>query len=199
MSGRSVLLEDDVIRLVEPSTRHESDFRSLRRRSSRFLTRWEPRRPPGDTPGSLVEFQRMLRKPQGDRSRRMFCERIRDGRIVGQVGLLDARGGPAITAVISYWIGRPFVRRGHGTRMVAMAMDHAFGSLGVERLRADIQPGNDASRRLVRGLGLRMDGYSTDFREIDGEHRDHEHWWMRRQDWRGRSAGSGTDVPSASD
>ncbi len=181
----SVLVQDDVIRLVEPGIRHESDFRSLRRRSNRFLTRWEPRRPPGDTPGSLVEFQRMLQKPRGDRSRRIFCERIRDGRIIGQVGILDAMKGPPITVVISYWIGRPFVRRGHGTRMVALAMDHAFQSLGVERIRADIQPGNEASRRLARSLGLRMDGYSTQFREIDGERRDHEHWWIRRLDWRG--------------
>lgn len=195
----AILARDEVLRLVRPCHRHEIGFRSLRRRSDRFLTRWEPRRGAGDVPGSLTEFQRMIRRSGNGGSKRMFCERIRDGRLVGQVGITDLEPGPPLIGVIGYWIGRPFIRKGYGTRMVGLAMDHAFGSLGMEGIRADIQPRNEPSRRLVRGLGLRMEGYSPDFVEIDGERRDHEHWWLRKRDWIDGTKSSGHDVRSARD
>ncbi|WP_260334167.1 GNAT family N-acetyltransferase [Streptomyces beigongshangae] len=57
---------------------------------------------------------------------------------------------------------------------VAPAVHHAFGRLGPNRLEAGIQPGNEASRRLVRRLGFRKEGFSPGFIRIGGAWRDHE-------------------------
>ena len=97
-------------------------------------------------------------------------------------------------AVISYWIGRPFTRRGYGTRMVELALEHAFDVIEVERVEADVQPGNDASRHLLRGVGFRMVGYSPRLLEIGGKQRVHERWTMLRNDWRRRDTERSRDI-----
>jgi ribosomal-protein-alanine N-acetyltransferase len=52
----------------------------------------------------------------------------------------------------------------------------AFGYLGLHRLEADIQPGNEPSLRFARRAGFRREGYSPRFARIDGVWRDHERW-----------------------
>ena len=177
------LADDGVLRLVDIREDHEAAFRSLRKRSGRFLSRWEPRRSPGDVPGSLVEFQRFLKGSRGRGSRRLLCERIQDGRLVGQVGISMIESGSLSNAVLSYWIGRPFIRRGYGTRMVEIALAYTFDTIGMERVEANIQPNNDASRHLLRGIGFRMEGYSDEYLEIDGRRCDHERWAILRNEW----------------
>ena len=183
-SSRSRWLADDgVLRLVDIREDHEAAFRSLRKRSGRFLSRWEPSRSPGDVPGSLVEFQRFLKASRGRRSRRLLCERIQDGRLVGQVAISMIEPGSLSNAVLGYWIGRPFIRRGYGTRMVGLALACTFDKIDIDRIEANIQPDNDASRHLLRGIGFRMEGYSPEYLEIDGKRRDHERWAILRSEW----------------
>ena len=182
-TGSGWLANDEVLRLVNIREDHEPAFRSLRKRSGRFLSRWEPRRSPGDTPGSLVEFQRFLKGSRGRRSRRLLCERFQDGRLVGQVGISMIESGSFSKAVLSYWIGRPFIRRGYGTRMVELALAYTFDTIGMQRIEANIQPDNDASRHLLRGVGFRMEGYSPEYLEIDGRRCDHERWAILRNEW----------------
>ena len=67
---------------------------------------------------------------------------------------------------------------GHGlmTEAVGLAAAHAFEALGLHRLEANIQPGNQRSLVLVRRLGFRLEGFSPRYLRVSGEWCDHERW-----------------------
>ena len=67
---------------------------------------------------------------------------------------------------------------GHGyvAEAVRLAVRYAFEELGLDRLEADVQPENTASRRVVEQAGFRPMGSAPKAICIAGEWRDHERW-----------------------
>ena len=72
-----------------------------------------------------------------------------------------------------------------------LALRLAFGSLGLHRLEANIQPGNASSVALVKGAGFRLEGYSRRYLKISGRWRDHERWAILAEDRPRRAGRSG--------
>lgn len=69
------------------------------------------------------------------------------------------------------------------TAALQLVLRHAFDTLRLHRLEANIQPGNKASIALVRRAGFTREGFSRRYLKINGHWRDHERWAILREDW----------------
>jgi [ribosomal protein S5]-alanine N-acetyltransferase len=105
----------------------------------------------------------------------LVCER-QTGGIAGLININNIVRGSFQCGAIGYAAFAPLAGRGYLSEGLRLAVALAFGELGLHRLEANIQPGNEASRRLVRRLGFRLEGYSPAFLRVDGAWRDHERW-----------------------
>ena len=72
------------------------------------------------------------------------------------------------------------------TEGIELVLRHAFGALGLHRLEANIQPGNERSIALAKRAGFRLEGFSPRYLKIDGKWRDHERWAILAEEFAGR-------------
>lgn len=187
MKGRATRLalqtgERIVLRYFEEADREA--YVALRRSSRRTLECWEPIPPDGFDAFGDDAFDRDLSLTCAPTSERLLICRRQDGELIGKLSFSDILRGPAQYCHIGYWIGEPFTGCGHMTEAIKLGLDHAFGPLGLHRVEANIQPHNEASRRVVRKCGFRLEGYSPRYIQIRGEWADHERWAMTVEEWR---------------
>jgi ribosomal-protein-alanine N-acetyltransferase len=140
-------------------------------------------------PQTAEAAARAIRAAGPSRQRLLVC-RSGDGAIVGLVNLNEIVRGAFQSAYLGYYGFAPHAGQGYMTEGLGMVIGHAFRTLGLHRLEANIQPGNRASRALVRRLGFRREGFSPRYLRIGGRWRDHERWAILREAWTAqRSAG----------
>nr|WP_097321374.1 GNAT family N-acetyltransferase [Actinoplanes atraurantiacus] len=82
--------------------------------------------------------------------------------LVGNCGMLTGRTGAA-EPEIGYLIGRSHRGRGYASE-AARAVLGECRAAGLGRVWSSIRPGNAAKRRIVEGLGLRVDRVERDER-----------------------------------
>ncbi|MGZ4154921.1 MAG: GNAT family N-acetyltransferase [Actinomycetota bacterium] len=134
------------------------------------------------------------------RARRVDVEclvvvRNEDGAIVGVFTLSQIFHGPFRNAYLGYFGLVPWAGNGYMHDGLQLVLRHAFGSLGLHRVEANIQPGNLASIALVSGAGFRREGFSPRYLKVAGRWRDHERWAILAEDLRGRPARSAAAAP----
>lgn len=106
----------------------------------------------------------------------LVCDHTAEGRIAGFVNINNIVRGAFLSGDLGYGAFAHAAGRGLLTEALGLVLPYAFGPLGLHRLGADIQPGNAASRALVRRAGFRLEGFSPELLFIDGAWRDHERW-----------------------
>ena len=112
-----------------------------------------------------------------------FLLRLRDGGdVVGIVNVSDMILGNFRSAHLSYYAFAGHEGRGLMAEGVRWIVPYAFGHLGLHRLEANVQPGNEPSRRLVQACGFRLEGFSPHYLTVDGAWRDHERWAITAED-----------------
>ena len=130
-------------------------------------------------------FDRLLARVEDDRHHTSLACLIEDGAIVGVFNLSEIVRGAFQSAFLAYAAVSGYEGQGLMSEGLQLLMQHAFDHLGLHRLEANIQPANAPSIALVRKAGFVYEGISRRYLQVDGDWRDHEHWVMLAEDWRG--------------
>ena len=158
---------------------------ALREQSRAHLTRWEPDWTADDMAQKAFRHRVRLQNQQLRRGTGLpllaFLQH--DGRLIGGVTLSQIRRGASHSAMLGYWIGVPFVRRGLAKAAVGGVLGHAFERMGLNRVEAACQPDNEASRRLLESLRFSREGVARDYLKINGAWRDHLLYAMISRDY----------------
>ncbi|MHB8310386.1 MAG: GNAT family N-acetyltransferase [Metallibacterium sp.] len=165
---RAMLPTRVVLRALQPS-----DARALlaAARDSRAL-----HHPWLRAPQTPTQFRAWLaRAAQPDHCTHLVCLR-EGGTPVGVINLSNIVRGAFASAYLSYYVFAGHERQGLMREALHAAVRHAFGTLKLHRLEANIQPGNAASRALLRACGFTLEGFSPRYLKIAGRWRDHERW-----------------------
>ncbi|TDD67449.1 N-acetyltransferase [Actinomadura darangshiensis] len=149
----------------------EAEFVDLAGQSAELHADWV--RTPTD-PLAFREYLARFADPAAGEA--LLIKRADTGIIAGHVTLTGIVRGPYDRAILGFAAFAPSAGRGFMTEGVGLTVHYAFGLLGLHRVEADVQPGNEPSRRLVRRLGFRREGFSPGFINIGGVWRDHERW-----------------------
>ncbi len=164
------------IRLERPGPRRERDFLGAVRRSRSLLRPWVA------PPSTAAAYRAYLRRLRGPGHAGYFVVLRSSGALVGVINLSEVVRGSFQSAYLGYYAFVPHAGRGLMSDGLRLVLRRAFGRLGLHRVEANIQPGNTASRALVRRLGFRREGFSRRYLKIAGRWRDHERWALLRED-----------------
>lgn len=147
----------------------------LRAQSRAHLTPWEPQWSRDEL--TRTAFRRRLRhyfrESREDLGYAFFAFRAGDDVLLGGITLSNVRRGVSQAVSLGYWMGEPFVRRGHMTNAVRAVLPYAFEELRLHRVEAACLPINAGSVRVLENNGFTREGLARRYLKIDGEWRDH--------------------------
>jgi len=111
--------------------------------------------------------------------------------LAGVINISEIVRGVFRSGYLGYYAFSPHSGRGYMTQGLRAVISLAFRRLRLHRLEANIQPDNDASRRLLQRLGFRCEGFSPRYLKIAGRWRDHERWAVTVEEWSSQNTRAG--------
>lgn len=172
-SGRLAVGERVLLRPIVAAD--EAEFTELARASAAAHYPWM------ELPTTAAEFAVFLARftPPVVNVGVAVCTRD-TGVMTGGINVNNIVRGRFQSAALGYWA---FVNttRGYMSEALRLLISYAFGDLDLHRLEANVQPGNEASARLVLRNGFRHEGRSPDYLFINGAWRDHDRYAITRE------------------
>ena len=165
------------VTIARPGRADQADFLALTRGSRGHHRPWA--HPPQDAAG----FRELLHRDAREDTEALLVRRVEDGALVGVFVLSQIFRKGFQSAGLGYYGSAEHAGHGYMSEGLALVLDHAFGPLGLHRVEANIQPGNEPSLALARRAGFRKEGFSPRFLKIGGRWRDHERWAILSEEW----------------
>jgi RimJ/RimL family protein N-acetyltransferase len=108
--------------------------------------------------------------------------RKNDGKVMGHVALryTDAT---AAQGEIRFALGPAFRRKGYGTEAVKAAVNLAFNEYKFHRVFARTDGKNEASARLLKGIGMRLEAHYREHALFQGEWDEELHFAILDREW----------------
>lgn len=106
-----------------------------------------------------------------------------DDRIIGTVTLYGI-DHPQARAEVGFALARAHWGRRYGREALTALLDHAFGTLALRRIEADVDPRNLPSCRLAERLGFQREGLLRNRWRVGGEFADSVLYGLLRNEYR---------------
>jgi RimJ/RimL family protein N-acetyltransferase len=110
-------------------------------------------------------------------------ERKEDRRLLGTCTLfrIDAGNG---RAELGYGLGSQYWSKGYMREALTALIAYSFGTLGLRRLEADVDPRNEGSLRLLGKLGFQREGLLRERWNVGGEIQDTAYFGLLAHEWK---------------
>jgi ribosomal-protein-alanine N-acetyltransferase len=128
---------------------------------------------PPDTPAGFRAYVKRMSTPENQGF--LVCRKD-DGALVGVINVSNIVRGLFQSAYLGYYAFSGHEGQGLMTEGLQAVVKHAFRTMKLHRLEANIQPGNLPSIALAKACGFRNEGFSPRYLKIGGRWRDHERW-----------------------
>jgi ribosomal-protein-alanine N-acetyltransferase len=155
------------VHIRHPRASDRDNFLAAVRRSRRLHRPWTY--PPSDADA----FRSFVRGADTAIGQRFLVCTNDGGELAGVANLSQIFHGPFRNAYLGYYAFAPFDGQGLMAEGLALTIRHAFGAIGLHRIQANVQPGNERSITLLRSLGFSEEGYARRYLKIGGRWRDH--------------------------
>ncbi len=156
------------VRLREIDYRDRDEFLALVRNSRDLHHPWAYPPERGD------QFDELVARARREDVVTLLGLRRCDDALFGIFTISQIVRGAFQNAYLGYYGHARYAGQGYMGAALELVLDHAFGTLALHRLEANIQPGNTPSKALALGAGFRLEGFSPRYLLIGGRWRDHE-------------------------
>lgn len=168
------------VHLERPSTRRERDYLDAAHRSR------ELHRGLVTAAANPSEYRDYLRRTQRESQEAFFVVATDSQELAGVVNINDIVREQEQSGRLGYYAFVPHAGTGCMREGLLHVVRLAFLEVGLDRLEANVQPGNHRSIALVAGLGFQREGELRGYLKIGGRWRDHERWSLLATDWRAK-------------
>lgn len=158
------------IQLRRPAPADQREFLASVRRSRSLHHPWT------SAPATPAQFRAYLERMARPGNHAFLICRRDSGSLAGVINVNNIVLGLFRSGYLGYYAFAGHERQGLMREGLQAVIRHAFKSLKLHRLEANIQPGNAASIALVKSCGFAIEGYSPRYLKIGGRWRDHERW-----------------------
>ena len=165
------------VHIREGSLADEAEFLAAVARSRALHHPWV------EAPGTSEAYSDYLMKRQPPRGAAFFIWLTESNGLVGVANLDEIVLHSFRSAYLGYYAFVPYAGRGLMKKGLTQVITHAFNTIKLHRIEANIQPGNVRSKALVKAMGFRREGFSPRYLKINGRWRDHERWAILSEDW----------------
>ncbi len=112
-----------------------------------------------------------------------------DDRVIGTGNLLHF-DWPSRRAEVGYALAEPYWGKGLAGEATGALIEYGFGTLGLHRLEAELDPRNDASARVLERLGFAREGLLRERCIVGEEISDSLIMGLLQSEWRARPSPS---------
>ncbi len=138
-------------------------------------------------PSGVAGVQALVRRAEADTVVSLLVWERTTETLLGVFNLSQIFRGNFRSANVGYYGHTAFMGRGYMSEGLELVVRYAFAKIGLHRIEANIQPGNQRSIALVERCGFVKEGFSPRYLKVAGRWRDHERWAITLERWRARA------------